>query len=81
MIFVNDFPNCLRSSQGNMFADDTISYAQGTTTEEVKTYSSMYVMLVSGTNTINLASVSRNRDVCYLEHVKGFIIIHIWRLF
>ncbi len=38
MIFVNDFPNSLRSSQDNMFADDTICYAQGTTTtkEEVQ---------------------------------------------
>ncbi len=30
MIFVNDFTNCLRSSQGNVFADDTICYTQGT---------------------------------------------------
>ncbi len=35
-IFINDFPTCLRKSQGNMFADDTICYAQGSTTEEFK---------------------------------------------
>ncbi len=27
-IFVNDFPTCLRESQGNMFADDIVCYAQ-----------------------------------------------------
>ncbi len=39
-------PHCLRSSQGDMFADDTMCYAQGTTTDKVQNYLQFDVMLV-----------------------------------
>ncbi len=81
MISVNDFPNCLRSSQGNMFADDTICYAQGTTTEvqndlqfDVCNASKWYKH-----NKLSL-NIEKSGCICYFEHVKRFIIIHIWQL-
>ncbi len=35
LVFMNDFPTCLRSTQCNQFADDTITYVQGSTVHEI----------------------------------------------
>ncbi len=32
---VNDFPTCLRHTTGNQFADNTITYAQGDTANDL----------------------------------------------
>ncbi len=36
LVYMNDFPTCLRHTTGNQFADDTITYAQGDTAVDLQ---------------------------------------------
>ncbi len=36
LVYMNDFPTCLRHTTDNQFADDTITYAQGDTTADLQ---------------------------------------------
>ncbi len=36
LVYMNDFPTCLRHTTGNRFADDTITYAQGDTAVDLQ---------------------------------------------
>ncbi len=73
LIFVNDFPNWIRSSQGNLFADDTICYAQGTTTEEVQTFLQFDVCSASKWYKHNKLSLNIEKSGCMLLGTRQMI--------
>ncbi len=78
--FVNEFPTRLRKSQGNMFADDTMCYAQKPTTEEVQSYLQIDVHNASTWHNDKKLSLNVEKSGCTLlgARYQGYSVLGTW---